>query len=104
MFISADILTVSKCIPIRSFGKRELDIVASEVNTAETITNWCTLDTRTGRLSVILEANRCFDGEIYADEAGIPNLSQFREDQRSMSISILPVMATYLSVYLANLG
>ncbi|EEH10098.1 WD domain-containing protein [Histoplasma capsulatum G186AR] len=71
-----------KCIPIRSFGKRHLDDVTSEVNTIDTIANWCTLDTRTGRLSVILEANRCFDGEIYADEAGLDDLSQFREDQR----------------------
>lgn len=60
-----------------------MDDVTSEVNTVDTIANWCTLDTRTGRLSVILEANRCFDGEIYADEAGIDDLSQFREDQRS---------------------
>ncbi|EEH49498.2 uncharacterized protein PADG_05577 [Paracoccidioides brasiliensis Pb18] len=71
-----------KCIPIQSFGKRHLDDVASEVNTTDTIANWCTLDTRTGRLSVILESNRCFDGEIYADETDIANLSQFKEDQR----------------------
>ncbi|OJD19099.1 hypothetical protein AJ78_00885 [Emergomyces pasteurianus Ep9510] len=71
-----------KCVPIQSFGKRHLDDVTSEVNTIDTIANWCTLDTRTGRLSVILEANRCFDGEIYADEAGIDDLSQFKEDQR----------------------
>ncbi|OAX83983.1 hypothetical protein ACJ72_01646 [Emergomyces africanus] len=71
-----------KCIPIQSFGKRHLDDVTSEVNTIDTIANWCTLDTRTGRLSVILEANRCFDGEIYADETGIDDLSQFKEDQR----------------------
>lgn len=34
---------------------------------------------------MILEANRCFDGEIYADEAGLDDLSLFREDQRSTS-------------------
>ncbi|KAK2808316.1 hypothetical protein FQN50_004876 [Emmonsiellopsis sp. PD_5] len=71
-----------KCIPIKSFGKRHLDDVTSEVNTPETIANWCTLDTRTGRLSVIVEKNRGFDGEIYADEADIADTSQFREDQR----------------------
>ncbi|KLJ05848.1 hypothetical protein EMPG_10737 [Blastomyces silverae] len=71
-----------KCIPIQSFGKRHLDDVTSEVDTIDTIANWCTLDTRTGRLSVILESNRCFDGEIYADEAGLDDLSQFKEDQR----------------------
>ncbi|KAK2746372.1 hypothetical protein FQN57_003254 [Myotisia sp. PD_48] len=71
-----------RCVPIKSFGKRHLDDVASEVNTPETIANWCTLHTRTGRLLVTLEPNRCFDGEIYADEAGLADLSHFREDQR----------------------
>ncbi|KAF3483500.1 uncharacterized protein GIQ15_02824 [Arthroderma uncinatum] len=71
-----------RCVPIKSFGKRHLDDVASEVNTAETIANWCTLHTRTGRLSVILEQNRCFDGEIYVDQADLPGTNTYREDQR----------------------
>ncbi|KAM5429962.1 hypothetical protein McanCB49686_005812 [Microsporum canis] len=73
-----------RCVPIQSFGKRHLDDVASEVNTTETIANWCTLHTRTGRLSVILEHNRCFDGEIYVDQADLPDVSTdtYREDQR----------------------
>ncbi|EFR03211.1 WD repeat-containing protein 48 [Nannizzia gypsea CBS 118893] len=73
-----------RCIPIKLFGKRHLDDVASEVNTAETIANWCTLHTRTGRLSVILEQNRCFDGEIYVDQADLPSTdtNEYREDQR----------------------
>ncbi|KAK2867983.1 hypothetical protein FQN49_003273 [Arthroderma sp. PD_2] len=71
-----------RCVPIKSFGKRHLDDVASEVNTAETVANWCTLHTRTGRLSVILEQNRCFDGEIYVDQADLPGADTYREDQR----------------------
>lgn len=59
--------------------------MASEVNTTETIAHWCTLDVRSGRLSVILEPHRCFDAEVYADEAELPNSSDFREDQRSMA-------------------
>lgn len=63
-----------------------MDDVATEINTTESISHWCTIDIRTGRLSVILEPNRCFDAEVYADEADLPAsaLSQFREDQRSM--------------------
>ncbi|THC97892.1 hypothetical protein EYZ11_002643 [Aspergillus tanneri] len=71
-----------KCVPIQSFGKRHMDDVASEINTTESIAHWCTIDIRTGRLSVILEPGRCFDAEVYADEADLPEYSQIREDQR----------------------
>ncbi|KAL2829950.1 hypothetical protein BDW59DRAFT_141518 [Aspergillus cavernicola] len=71
-----------KCIPIKSFGKRHMDDVASEVNTNESVAHWCTIDIRTGKLSVILEPGRCFDAEIYADEADLEDHSQIREDQR----------------------
>ncbi|KAL5341574.1 Pkinase-domain-containing protein [Aspergillus crustosus] len=71
-----------RCVPIKSFGKRHMDDVASEVNTIESVAHWCTIDIRTGRLSVILEPGRCFDAEIYADEADLPDQSQIREDQR----------------------
>ena len=49
----------------------------------ETIANWCSLHTRSGKLCVVLEPNRCFDAEIYADEADLADLSAFKEDQRS---------------------
>ncbi|EED23266.1 WD repeat protein [Talaromyces stipitatus ATCC 10500] len=71
-----------KCVPIQSFGKRHIDDVASEVNTVESIAHWCTLDIRTGRLSVILEPNRCFDAEVYADEIELANGEGYASDQR----------------------
>ncbi|KAJ5279412.1 hypothetical protein N7478_004784 [Penicillium angulare] len=73
-----------KCVPVQAFGKRHLEDVADEINTTESIAHWCTIDVRTGRLSVILEPNRCFDAEVYADEAGLSDedLEQFRDDQR----------------------
>lgn len=77
-----DLLT-SQCAPIQSFGKRHMDDVASEINTTESIAHWCTIDIRTGRLSVILEPNRCFDAEAYADEIDLPDRSELRDDQRS---------------------
>lgn len=67
---------------MRSFGKCHLDDVASELNTMESVAHWCRLDLRTGRLSVTLEDNRCFDAEVYADEIDVSNRSRFREDQR----------------------
>lgn len=73
-----------QCVPIHSFGKRHLEDVAPEVNTVESVANWCAVDTRTGRLACVLEENYCFDAEIYADELDLSNPSDFREDQRSM--------------------
>lgn len=78
------LLTVYQCVQIQSFGKRHIDDVASEINTTESIAHWCTVDIRTGRLSVILELNRCFDAEVYADELDLPDQSQLRDDQRRM--------------------
>ncbi|KAI3214299.1 hypothetical protein DTO027I6_3759 [Penicillium roqueforti] len=73
-----------KCIPVQTFGKRHMDDVESEVNTVDSIGHWCAINVRTGRLSVILEPNRCFDAEVYADEIDLPlsELYQFRDDQR----------------------
>ncbi|RKF74296.1 UBP9-binding protein bun107 [Golovinomyces cichoracearum] len=70
------------CIPIKSFGKRNLEDVEPEVNTLEAVAPWCSIDTHTGRLAVILEENNCFDAEVYADEMDLVDTGEFREDQR----------------------
>lgn len=72
-----------QCVPIQSFGKRHLEDVMPEVNTTESVANWCGVDTRTGRLACILEENYCFDAEVYADELEMQNAKEFRDDQRS---------------------
>ena len=74
-----DLLT---CLPIKSYGKRHLEDVTPEVNNIEAVANWCGVDTRTGRLAVILEENYCFDAEMYADDWALDDHSSFREDQR----------------------
>lgn len=71
-----------KCVPIKSFGERHLEDVAMEVNTTDSIANWCQVDTRTGKLACVLEENYCFDAEMYADEADIEEKLEFRDDQR----------------------
>ncbi|KAI4185251.1 MAG: hypothetical protein L6R41_004234 [Letrouitia leprolyta] len=71
-----------KCIPVQSFGKRQLDDVLAEVNKVESVANWCTVDTRTGRLACILEENYCFDAEMYADEVHLEEDEELKEDQR----------------------
>jgi WD repeat-containing protein 48 len=70
-------------MPIKCFGKQHLEDVVPEANTPESVANWCAVDTRTGRLTVTLEENYCFDAEVYADETDATNSADFREDQRS---------------------
>ena len=71
-----------ECAPVKSFGKRDIDDVRDEVMTAATVANWCTVDTRTGSLAVVLDENTCFDAEMYADELDLDEEIEFREDQR----------------------
>lgn len=78
-----------KCVPIRTFGKRHLEDVEPEVNTMEAVAPWCSVDTRTGRLAVVLEEYNCFDAEMYADELVLEEPIDFREDQRSMLSQLL---------------
>lgn len=49
----------------------------------EAVAPWCSIDTRTGRLAVVLEEYNCFDAEMYADELELEEPVEFREDQRS---------------------
>jgi WD repeat-containing protein 48 len=75
----------SQCVPVQSFGKRDIDEVLSQVNTMETVAHWCSVDTRTGCLTCVLEENNCFDAEMYADELDLDDDVEFKEDQRSES-------------------
>jgi WD repeat-containing protein 48 len=49
----------------------------------EAVAPWCSIDTRTGRLAVVLEEYNCFDAEMYADELTLEEPVEFRDDQRS---------------------
>lgn len=73
---------ILQCVPIEEFGKRHLEDVEPEVNTMEAVAPWCSVDTRTGRLAVVLEEYNCFDAEMYADEIVMENPVDFRDDQR----------------------
>jgi WD repeat-containing protein 48 len=78
------LLTPTKqCCQIKSFGRRHLDEVVPDVNTTESVANWCAVDTKTGKITVMLEENYCFDAELYADGLDLSKELVFREDQRS---------------------
>lgn len=76
-----------QCVPIKSFGKRHIEDVQDEVNTMESVANWCSLDTRTGSLAVTLEENTCFDAELYADDLEEYKDIEFKDDQRSRTLA-----------------
>ncbi|KAI8624597.1 WD domain-containing protein [Xylariaceae sp. FL1651] len=71
-----------RCEVIQRFGKRHLEDVEPEVNTLEAVAPWCSIDTSSGNLTVVLEPFNCFDAEMYADELKLEEPVDFREDQR----------------------
>lgn len=71
-----------QCKPIESFGKKHLEDVEPLVNTLENVSPWCSVDTSSGNLTVVLEPFNCFDAELYADELVLDKPLEFREDQR----------------------
>ncbi len=71
-----------QCQPLQCFGKKHLEDVEPEINTIEAVAPWCSIDTRTGRLAVVLEEYNCFDAEMYAGEIRMKDSPGFRDDQR----------------------
>jgi WD repeat-containing protein 48 len=72
-----------RCVPVRSYGKRHLeDVKAEETVSTTTVPNWCSVDTRTGSLAVVLEEQTCFDAEMYADELQLDPGVVLKEDAR----------------------
>lgn len=69
---------------MQSFGKKHLEDVEPLVNTLEAVAPWCSIDTSSGNLTVILEPFNCFHAEMYADELSPDefDLGEFRDDQR----------------------
>lgn len=70
----------------------------------EAVAPWCSVDTRTGRLAVVLEEYNCFDAEMYADELDVEEPIDFREDQRSMFTMFRISMSNLLTTIEVNLG
>ncbi|KAI1076502.1 WD40 repeat-like protein [Whalleya microplaca] len=71
-----------RCEVIQRFGKKHLEDVEPIVNTKEAVAPWCSIDTSSGNLTVVLEPFNCFDAEMYADELTLEEPVDFREDQR----------------------
>lgn len=60
-----------------------MDEIMPEIKTVESVAHWCSVDTRTGSLTCVLDSDHCFDAEIYMDELYCEEDIEIREDQRS---------------------
>ncbi|RDX42109.1 hypothetical protein OH76DRAFT_144992 [Lentinus brumalis] len=61
--------------------REALETVRERIEGEAVVTSWCSLDTKTGVLTVHL-TEKCFEAEIYADEAGYGPERQFSEEAR----------------------
>lgn len=90
-FSSEDIAEASFCgsSGSGSSGEREmerspresLETVKERIEGEAVVTSWSSVDTKTGLLSVHL-TERCFEAEIYADEAGFGSEKHFADEAR----------------------
>ncbi|EMR72020.1 putative wd repeat-containing protein 5b protein [Eutypa lata UCREL1] len=75
------------CEVIQRYGKQHLEDVEPQVNTLEAVAPWCSIDTSSGNLTVVLEENTCFAAEMYADDLALDEPVEFREDQRRIGVA-----------------
>lgn len=59
-----------------------LNFVRTTVEGEAVVASWCSVETKTGLLTVHVEQSRAFDAEVYIDEAGVPPKPEYRVDQR----------------------
>lgn len=72
-----DIIT---CTKIKNLGPVDFDKACDNENTQEWVSNWCTIDTKHGDITVHLEEGKCYDSEVYYQDLIIGEPSN--EDQR----------------------
>jgi WD repeat-containing protein 48 len=69
---------IVECKQLKSFGAMDIHEVEKTVNSNENVSNWCTVDTRIGSITVMLDERNCFDAEVYRDEIGFEDDSDER--------------------------
>jgi len=70
----------------RRWSPREtLEAVRERIEGEAVVSSWCTVDSSIGNLMVHIQYPQCFDGEIYADDAGYGSERPFDEDARCKS-------------------
>lgn len=65
------------------YSPREaLEVIRTRIEGEEVVSPWCSLDTKTGVLTVYLVERACFDAEVYADEVGFKNEKGFNDESK----------------------
>lgn len=81
-----------ECDETQRSPREALDIVKERIEGEAVVATWASVDTKTGLLSVHL-GERCFEAEVYADEAGFGPERHFSDEARSTSLFSLSVMS-----------
>jgi len=67
--------------------REALEVVRERIEGEAAVQSWCTTDTKAGVL-VVHVGEKCFDAEIYADEAGFAGDKRMGEEAKCMMQSI----------------
>jgi WD repeat-containing protein 48 len=69
--------------------REALETVRELIEGEAAVGSWCTADTKTGLLAIHMN-ERCFEGEIYADEVGFAHDRHFNDESKCLfSLSLL---------------
>ena len=75
--------------------REALEAVKERIEGEAVVANWAGVDTKTGLLTVHLN-ERCFEAEVYADEAGFTGGDRrFGDETRSKCYIFIPCVWSY---------
>ena len=73
------------CKKITDYGKVDYQKAVEELNPDQWVANWCTIDTKSGDITVHIHEGKCLDAEIYFQDLESNSESKIKnEDQRSV--------------------
>ena len=59
-----------------------LEFVRNQVEGEAVVSPWCSVETKTGLLTIHIEQSRAFEAEAYLDESGVEPKPEYKPDQR----------------------
>jgi hypothetical protein len=78
---------IIRCVPLKDYVNSSfIDVYQSLVTKDEWVGNWCSLDIKTGLLTIHLHETTCFDAEVYLDRLSM-GIEPENEDQRGIILT-----------------
>lgn len=88
-FVSSTAFEVGPPVEKRTCSPRQaLEVIRERIEGEAVVSQWAVAETKIGELSIQL-MDRCFEAEIYADEAGYGPERSFGDDQRCKEVFLL---------------